>query len=127
MVEIELGASELPTAVLTTILVPRIDVEPAEADVSPWNAIVTLQQDHPRNPDGAVHEPDRVLLGRQVRPALEVERPIVLVDRSRNPLVQQRQCAANDGDVDRQVRAVEDEDLAVQNRHSRAAGTLHTG
>jgi hypothetical protein len=51
---------------------------------------------------------------RQRRPALEIERLVLSVDRLREPLVEERARAPDRGDVDRQEGPIEDEDLGVQ-------------
>src|SRR5262245_61546295 len=127
VIEIQLRAGESPATVLTAILVPRVDVEAAEPNVAARDAIVGDQEDDPRHPDDPVDQTDRILLRREVGPARKVEDAILLVHRSGDVLVQQRHRPPYRRVVDRQVRAVEDEDLGVQDRHSAGARTVHSG
>jgi len=55
----------------------------------------------------------------------EVEGPVLVVHGACDALVEQRECPPHDRDVDREIRAIEDEDLGVEHRH--ALGTVHTG
>src|SRR5262245_34503214 len=87
VIEVELGTGELSSTVLTAVLIARVDVEPTEAHRTAGHAIVCQQQDDAGDPDGTVDEADRILLRRQVRPAVEIEGPILLVDRVRDALV----------------------------------------
>src|SRR5262249_1532966 len=100
MVEIQLGTRELAAAVLTAILVPCVDVETTEPYVTARNTIVPLEQDHPRHTNGSVDEPDPVLLDGEIGPALEIKRPVVLVHRACDVLVEQREGPSHHGDVD---------------------------
>src|SRR5262249_36355846 len=91
VVEIQLRTRVATPAVLTPVVVAGVDVESAEADVAARDPIVAEQQDHPRDADGAADQADGVIVGGEVRPAREVERPVLVVDRAGDVLVEQRQ------------------------------------
>src|SRR5262249_326303 len=103
-------------AVLAAVLVAGVDVEAAEADRPAWYPIVRQEKDHPRNADRPVDQADRIFFRRQIRPALEVERPILVVDRVGDPLIQERQRTANERNVDGKIGSVENQDLGIEYR-----------
>ena len=95
MVEIQLGARQSAPAVLTGIVVAGEDVEAREPYVPLWNALVGRQQQYPRHPNESADRADPLVmyLNREIAPRVEIEGPVLFVDRSRDSLVEQRKSA----------------------------------
>lgn len=55
----------------------------------------------------------------EVSPGGKIESAVLFVDRTRDTLIEKRERALNRGDMDRQIRPVQDQDLAVEQGRSR--------
>ncbi len=111
VVEVEFGAGQTPTAVLTGIIVTREDIEAREAHVTLGDPLVGDQQKNPRYADYSTHDakPLMVNFDRKSAPAVEIESPVLLVNRFGNALVQESESPLYGSDVNRKIRAIEDE------------------
>jgi hypothetical protein len=129
MVEVELGARQLLVAVLAGVGVSREDVEARKPHVAFGYALVGGQQEDSGDADESVDDAEALVLDldRQVAPTVEVEGVILLVDGLRNTLIKQRKRSFYRGNVNRKVRAIEDENLAVEQARSRKTGRNHFG
>src|SRR5271167_347988 len=129
MVEIQLGARQLLVAVLAGVAVAGEDVEAREADVALGYALIGGQQQDARDADDAVHDAEALVLdlNGQIAPTVEVKRVILLIDRLGYALIKQRKRAFYRRNVNGEVRAIENEDLAVEQARSRETGRNHVG
>ena len=118
VVEVQLGALRLHAAVLALEVVAGHQVDAAEAHVSARQAVERHQHDHARDADAAVRRADRLVVARhgELRPALEVEGLVLLVDDARDALINERESAPRRRDVDRQIRTIQDEYVRAQHR-----------
>ncbi len=116
VVEVKLGAGEFLPAKLADVSVPQVDIEPRKLDMAARHAIVGRQQDHPGNPDHPIHQPHLFMMRRdgELAPTLEIEGRVLVVDRLRDPLIQEDQSALQGGDVDRKVRTVKNQDVGCK-------------
>ena len=110
MVQVQLRAMRAHSTVLTRELVARKDVETTVAHLAPRNAIVPTQGDHPGHAERTSWCPDPFRVGRQLAPSAEVERLVFTVHRQGSALVDEGERAPDRRDVNREVRAVQDED-----------------
>ena len=129
MVEVELGARQLLVAVLAGVRVSREDVEARKPHVAFGDALVSGQQEDSGDADESVDDTEALVLDldRQIAPTVEIEGVILLVDGLRNTLIKQRKRSFYRGNVNRKVRAIEDENLAVEQARSRETGRNHFG
>ena len=106
------------STVLARVAIARIDVDAAEADVPLGHLVKRLKQDDTRYPDPAPHDADAFVLSAdgELRPRVEVERLVLLVHRFRDALIQKRERSPRRRDVNRQVRAIQNQYGRVQHR-----------
>src|SRR5271156_455208 len=83
VVEIQLGARQFLVAILAGVAVARENVEARKAHVTLRHAFVGRQQQHARDADETVYQPEALVLNfnRQIAPAFEVEGVILLINR----------------------------------------------
>src|SRR5262249_48062599 len=97
VVEVQLRTCLAPATILTRIAVARVDVRAREAHVSARNTIEERELKDSRNADAPADRPDgRVVAAHRLpSPGVELEGVVLLVDRLREPLVQQDEGAAH--------------------------------
>lgn len=119
MVQIQLEPREPLTTVLTPIVVTRVDVVPAEPNVSLRHAVVRDEKNDARDPHDPTHHADRIMVDtdRELAPAGEIEGPVLFVDRPCNVLVEQDEGTTNGGHMHGEVRAIEYQYLRIEHRH----------
>jgi hypothetical protein len=103
VIQVELGASLAVAAILTRIAIARVDIRPAEANVTARHAVEVRELYHPRHANRPADGADRLVRVShgEHAPGLEVEGVVVLVYRSGDALVQEDECATRGRDVDR--------------------------
>src|SRR5437879_7428846 len=116
MVKIEVGAWQPSAAILASVIIARIDIESRKADVAFRHSFVGDEQQHSGNAHEAANHADTFVVhfDRQIAPAIKIECAVLLVNRTRNALVQECKGALNRSYVNRKVRAIEHQDLAVE-------------
>jgi hypothetical protein len=104
MVEIQFAARKLVTAVLASVTIPRVDVEPTEPHLPLGDTVVGDQQDDSRNAHDAVDEANRLVVHRQteIGPAVKVKSAILFVYGVSDVLIKQRECASDGRNMNRQ-------------------------
>jgi hypothetical protein len=55
----------------------------------------------------------------EIAPGGKIEGAVLFVDRARNTLIEKREGALDRGDMDRQIRPIQDQDLAIEQGRSR--------
>src|SRR5208282_3416311 len=117
MVQVQFGAGQPAPAVLAGIVIAGENIEARKSYVAFGYALVGGKQQHARHPDDPAHDADALVmyLDAQVPPRIEIEGAILLVDRARDALVQERKTPLDRGDVNRKIRPVQHQDLGIEN------------
>jgi hypothetical protein len=91
--------------------------------------LIGCQQEDSWDADKAVHNTEPLMLdfNGEVAPTVEVEGVVLLVDGLRNALIKQRKRAFYRRNVNGEIRAIEDQDLAIEQARSRKTGRNHVG
>src|SRR5690606_11892248 len=115
---VELRPRKHLPAVLTGVSVAQKNVVSRKSDLRSREAIEGHEHDHPRDPDAARGRADRIaVLRRQCRPRGEVEEAELLVDRLGHAEVEEREGAAQRGDVNRLEGPIQHEHAGVDLAH----------
>lgn len=128
MVEVEFVPRPSVAAILAGALIAGIDIIAAKANLTLRYPIIADEENDPRNPDDAIdHAHGFVMHGdRQIAPAFEIERLILLVYRFSNALIKEGEGAAHRSDMDRQIGTIENQHLGVEDRINRdSSGIVH--
>src|ERR1700722_4036031 len=80
------------------------------------HAFVGSQQQYPGHPDKAADHADSLVmvLDSDLAPTVKVENAVLLVNRARHSLVEQGESTFDRGDVNREIRTIENQYLAVE-------------
>src|SRR5258708_2020180 len=129
VIEVKFGSWQPLVAVLAGIAVAREDVEARKTHVAFGYALIGGQQEDSRDTDKSVDDPELFVLNfdRKIAPTIEIEGVILLVNGFSYTLIKQRKRAFDRRNVNRQIRAIENQDLAVEQAHSRETGRNHLG
>ena len=116
MVEVQFGARQAAIAVLTRIAVACEDIEARESHMTLRHSLVGGKYQHARHADKAIDDSEALMLDldREVAPAIEIESPVLLIDRLCHTLIEQRERSLDRSDVDGQIRAIENQYPAIQ-------------
>ena len=128
VVKIEFVPRPSLAAILAGALVAGIDVISTKANLTLGHTIITDEQNHPGNPDYPVDHAHRFVVysDRQIAPALKIESLVLLIYRFSDALVEEGEGAAHRSDMDRQIRAIENQYLGVEDGINRnGSGIVH--
>ena len=104
-------------AVLAGVAVAGENVEARKTHVALGDTLVCGQQKHARYADKSADDAKALVMhvDREVAPRIEIEGAVLVVNRPGDALVEQRKGALYRGHMNRQVRAVQHQNLAVKN------------
>ena len=117
MIEIKFLARQALPTVLTCAFVAGVNVVATKTDLSFGDAVISHQQNYPGDANHTVDQSNRLVMcgNRQIAPAREIEGLILFVNGLGNALVEQYESSAHRGYMDRQIRAIENKNLGVEN------------
>ena len=101
MVEIKFGARQSPSAILTGVVVTRVDIKSREAHMPLRHTFISNKQQYAWNAYKSSDYPNLFVINfyREVAPTGEVKGAILLVYCARHSLIQQCESALNGGYV----------------------------
>lgn len=116
MVQIQLIARQLSTAILAGTFVSGIDIIATEPDLPLWHPVITHQKDNSGDAYHPVDQSDRFIThrNRQIAPAIKIKSLVLFVHCARNPLIEKGEGTPYGGNMDWEVGAIENKDLGVQ-------------
>ena len=116
MVQVEFVSGPSLAAILANALIAGVDVIATKANLALGHPIITDEQNHPGNPDYPIDHAYGLIVhrNREVAPALEIKSLVLFIYRFGNALVEEGEGAPHGSNVDRQIGAIENQDLGVE-------------
>ena len=125
VIQVQLVARKSAAAILAGTFVTNIDIVTAEPNLSVRYPIIPNEENHARDANRLIHQPDRLIMEAhgEIGPALEIISLVLLVDNARDAKVEEIESTADRSDVNGYERPIQHQDLCVEYDNARAHRT----